>query len=177
MRSTGSTGSIAFPPRPPAPRHLPAVRPRRARALAALAAPFALALGACAEGKTANLLEPPDVVISTTGAGTPGGFTSNALVGRWTRLEGNGTTEITFAFQSDGSGSRTTVQRTPLGAAIATDQQPFRWSAGAGVLILTFPGPGTLGSQTIVRATFRVEQGLTGTVLVLDGATYGRAVS
>jgi hypothetical protein len=165
MRST-----VVGPARPRAARHTTARLARLVPLCGAL-----VAAGACAEGTRTNLLAPPDVVISTGGSGTPGGFTGNALVGRWTRLEANGTSEITFTFLSDGTGSRTTVQRTPLGAAIAVDQQALRWSAGAGVLILTFPGPGTLGSQTILRSSFRVEQGLTGTVLVLDGATYGRA--
>jgi hypothetical protein len=165
MRST-----VVGPARPRAARHTTARLARLVPLCGAL-----VAAGACAEGTRTNLLAPPDVVISTGGSGTPGGFTGNALVGRWTRLEANGTSEITFTFLSDGTGSRTTVQRTPLGSAIAVDQQALRWSAGAGVLILTFPGPGTLGSQTILRSSFRVEQGLTGTVLVLDGATYGRA--
>jgi hypothetical protein len=168
MRSSVTSAS-------PLAHRLPVTTARRTR-VAALCGVLALA-GACADGTRPNLLAPPEVVVSTGATGTPGAFTAQALVGRWTRLDASGTSEVTFAFQSDGTGSRTTVQRTPLGASIAVDQQPFRWSAGAGVLILTFPGPGTLGSQTIVRASFRVEQALTGTVLVLDGLGYGRAVS
>lgn len=136
----------------------------------------ALALGACADGSTSGLLGPEFVSISTAGSGvTPGSTASGALLGRWTRLEAGGASEVSFAFTSDGSGARTTVQRTPFGAVIASDVQPFRWTAGGGVLVLQLDAPGTVAARQILRASFRVEQALTGTTLLLDGVPYGRA--
>jgi hypothetical protein len=159
----------------------PATLRPRAQALSAARLPLtslviAVALGACADGTTGGLLGPEYVAISTAGSsGTPGGTTGNALLGRWTRLEGGGASEVSFAFASDGSGARTTVQRTALGGVIASDVQPFRWSAGGGVLVLQLDAPGAVAARQVVRATFRVEQALTGTTLLLDGVPYGRA--
>ena len=156
------------------PATLPLLRARVRRAtLASLAG---LALGACADGTTGGLLGPEVVAISTAGGSvTPGSTASGALLGRWTRLEAGGVSEVSFAFGSDGSGARTTVQRTPFGAVIASDVQPFRWTAGGGVLVLQLDAPGTVAARQTLRASFRVEQALTGTTLLLDGVPYGRA--
>lgn len=164
-------------PRPLRPRPAPPRASRLRRAAAALVAPLAVALGACADGRTGALLGPPPAIAATTGGSgtTPGGATAGALVGRWTRLDAGGTTETSFAFGGDGSGTRITVLRTALGAVISTDAQPFRWTAGGGIVVFRFPAPGNVGAEQVLRASFRVDQAIGGTTLVLDGVAYGRA--
>jgi hypothetical protein len=160
----------------------PMRRPLHATPLAPIAlAPSALVtalatlLAAC-EGTT-SLVGPRDtqLVATTGGAFTVGGLAGESLLGRWTRVEGAGPgviVETTFSFLSGGTGARVVVTRTALGAVIAEDRQPFTWTAGAGVLVLRIAG--ALG-ETVLRASFAVEQDLTGATLRLDGLPYRRS--
>ncbi len=153
---------------------------RRSGLALSLVAPLAAAALAACDGTT-SLLAPGEhqLAISTGGSFTPGGTTAEALVGRWTRVEGDSragggalTVETTFSFVGGGTGSRVVVTRTALGAVIAEDRQPFTWTAGAALVTMRIP-TGT-GDQ-IVRASFSVEQDVTGTTLRLDGQRYRRA--
>jgi hypothetical protein len=146
----------------------------RAAARAALLAVTLAALAGC-EGTT-SAVGPQQVEFAATTGGDAlaGGRTSNALVGRWTRIEDDAAgllVETTFTFVGDGTGTRTVVTRSVLGAVLAVDRAPFRWSGGGGVLVLRFAGP---FGDAIVRATFAVETELAGTTLHLDGRRYRR---
>ena len=157
-------------------------RPVHATPLAPIAlAPIALVtalatlLAAC-EGTT-SVVGPRDgqLAATTGGALTVGGLAGQSLVGRWTRVDAPGlgvNVETTFSFLSGGTGSRVVVTRTALGAVIAEDRQPFTWTAGAGVLVIRLAG--MLG-ETVLRASFAVEQELTGATLRLDGLPYRRS--
>ena len=137
----------------------------------------AAALLAGCEGTT-SVLGPggAELAATTGGAGiTVGALAGESLVGRWTRVDGAAPgviVETTFSFLGGGGGARVIVTRTALGAVIAEDRQPFTWTAGAGVLVIRLAG--TLG-ETVLRASFAVEQGLTGATLRLDGLPYRRS--
>ena len=149
-----------------------------ARAATAVAAALALAASTACDGTTSALGpgQPTTELAATTGGNvTVGGKTAGALLGRWTRVDGVSPgvlVETTFTFVSGGSGARTVVTRTALGAVISEDRQPFTWTAGAGVLLVRFPG---VVGETILRASFAVDTGLSGTTLRLDGVPYRRA--
>jgi hypothetical protein len=143
-------------------------------------APLAAATLLVACDGTTSVLGPQgsELSVKTGGTFTVGASDSRSLVGRWTRVEGTPGTvggvlvETTFSFLGDGSGSRVSVTRTALGAVIAEDRQPFTWTAGASVLVIRIRG--AVG-ETILRASFVIDNGLTGTTLTLDGLPYRRA--
>ena len=140
---------------------------------------LAASLLAACEGTT-SVLAPGEVELSarTGGATTVAGLSGEALLGRWTRVDGAAPgviVETTFSFLSGGSGARVVVTRTALGAVIAEDRQSFTWTAGGGLVLIRIPG--AFGSETILRAAFAVEQDLTGATLRLDGLPYRRSAS
>ena len=145
-----------------------------------LAGPLLCALLAACDGTTSALgprAGVDELTATTGGAVTVGGQTSAALVGRWSRVDGVAPgvlVETTFTFLSGGSGARAVVTRTALGAVVSEDRQAFTWTAGGGLLLLRFPSP-VPGGETIVRAGFAVDVGLSGTTLRLDGIAYRRA--
>ena len=153
---------------------------RRSGLALSLVAPLAAAAVAACDGTTSLLAPGDQQLVVSTGAGgsfTPGGTTAEALVGRWTRVEGETgaggiTVETTFSFVGGGTGSRVVVTRTALGAVIAEDRQPFTWTAGAALVTMRLP---TGTGEQIVRASFSVERDVTGTTLRLDGQRYRRA--
>ncbi len=164
----------------PAPARRVTLPRRRCGPLALLAAGALLA--ACDGTQTVDgILAPPAL---SAGSGTRGGTTGGSgvtvvrgqgeLYGSWTRVGANGgvLTEQTFTFGADGSGVRTTVLRTALGDALAVEQAPFRWNAGAGILQLRFLRDGA--ADTVVRAAYVVLADLAATVLRLDGVEYVR---
>lgn len=165
--------------RRPARSARPAAAAARRAVPPALLAVLLLAPAACAGPGDAPITGPDVTLVGTTAGGaiTPGATTAAALVGRWARVTGSGTAlrETTFAFGADGTGARTTATRTVLGAELVVDRQPFTWSAGAGVLLLQLPAGGGSPGVTTLRAAFRVERGVAGTVLLLDGLPYERA--
>lgn len=147
----------------------------------ALAASLALTVGAagCDDSSAIEGVLAPSALSGSGSAGAAGGLsvagrTQAPLVGSWTRLASAGgvLTERTWTFASDGSGTRTTIARSPLGAPLTVEQQPFAWDAGGGILLLRFRGTG--GPETTLRASYTVLVGLTGTVLRLDGVDYAR---
>jgi hypothetical protein len=155
-----------------------AVPPRAAAVAGTLLVALLVALLTACEGTT-SALGPPlggsELTATTGGTVTVGGQTSAALVGRWSRVDGVAPgvlVETSFTFLSGGSGARTVITRSALGAVLSEDRQPFTWSAGAGVLLIRFPGP---VGETILRASFAVDAGLSGTTLRLDGISYRRA--
>jgi hypothetical protein len=151
-----------------------------ARPAALLVPLLAALLGACDGTSTVEGVLAPSAL--SAGAGTTlggaGGVVARGtapLIGSWTRVSGAGTgvlTEQTFVFFEGGAGARLTVTRTALGVALATEQQPFAWSAGGGVLLLRFQRPGA--ADTLLRASYLLLVDVTGTVLRLDGLDYQR---
>lgn len=145
------------------------------------AAGLALLAAACDGTNTVEGVLAPSALGSdstVTGGGSAGNVVargSTPLLGSWTRVSDGGAgvlTEQTFVFAGDGTGTRLTLTRTALGVAITAEQQPFRWSAGAGILLLRLQRPGTV--DTLLRASYLVLVDVTGTVLRLDGADYRR---
>ncbi len=140
---------------------------------------LAAALTACDDSTTLDATLGPGVRSGAATGTTGGGITivvgrqQEPLVGSWTRIASDGgvLTEQTWTFGADGSGTRTTIVRTPLGIPLTEERQPFVWDAGGGVLLLRFDRSG-LGST--VRASYAVLVGVTGTVLRLDGRDYLR---
>ena len=144
--------------------------------------PFALvaALTACDDSTSIEATLGPSALTGSGGGGTGGGLTvvvgrsQVSLVGSWTRIVGEGgvLTEQTWTFAADGTGTRTTIVRTPLGVPLTAERQAFVWDAGGGVLLLRFRGTG--GPETTLRVSYSVQVGLTETVLRLDGRDYVR---
>ena len=158
-------------------------RPSRrapARRAGLLAAGVAATLAGCDGATPIEATTGPGgatVLVGTAGSALAAGIGASDLLGRWTRVGaaagGGVVTEVTWSFVGGGTGARTTATRTLLGVALAVDQAPFTWTAGGGVLLLRFPQ--STGLDVVLRATYRVEAGLTGTALRLDGETYARA--
>jgi hypothetical protein len=155
-------------PHPLVARRLQRAARREPRALLGVAVAAAvLSTAACGDANWAASFGPGGVQI---GVSTQPG---NAVLGRWFRVDGApGTTssETTWDFRSDGTASRTIVTRTANGDAIATGVQTFRWSAGAGVIVLDFGPP----SFQVQRVPFSIDYGVNATVLTLDGVQYNR---
>jgi hypothetical protein len=152
--------------------------PRRASHLAvALAAAL---LAGCDGTQTVDGILAPSALSSGGGVAGGGGSATvlrgpGELLGSWVRVAGAGTgvlVEQTFTFAPDGSGLRTTITRTALGAPIAIEQAPFRWNAGGGILQLRFAREGAV--DTVVRASYVLLADLAATVLRLDGTEYVR---
>jgi hypothetical protein len=145
-----------------------------------LGALLALLLAGCDGTQTVDGILAPSALGGSAGGVSGGGSVTvvrgtGELLGSWVRVSGSGAgvlVEQTFTFGPDGSGVRTTITRTAFGAAIATEQAPFTWSAGAGILQLRFPRDGA--ADTVVRASYVLLADVASTVLRLDGTEYVR---
>lgn len=143
------------------------------------AAGVALLAAACDGTATVDGVLAPSA-LGGSGAGAPTGTATVAsgitpLLGSWTRVASTSAgvlTEQTFVFGADGRGARSTTTRTALGIPLVVERQPFTWSAGAGVLLLRLPRPGS--ADALLRVSYRVLVDVGGTVLRLDGQDYRR---
>ena len=152
---------------------------RTTRTMLELTLALTVGAAACDDSRSIDGVLAPSALSGSGSAGVGGGLAVVGsarvpLVGSWTRITSAGgvLTERTWTLASDGSGTRTTIARTPLGAPLTVEQQPFAWDAGGGILLLRFRATG--GPETTLRASYTVLVGLTGTVLRLDGLDYAR---